>query len=96
MQEDEPETEVINENILLVYPNPAREYFTVEYAVAKDIENLYLVLTDIRGNEVYKRPLSYVQDQIIVPAEQLPTGQYLCTVQAGDVVLKTKKFILAK
>ncbi len=96
IQENEPETLEISENVLLVYPNPAREYFTVEYAIAKDIENLYLVIINTLGDEVYKRPLSYTQDQIIVPTEQLPTGQYFCNIQVNDVVLKTDKFVLAK
>ncbi len=86
----------ISEDILKIYPNPARQYFTIEYAVAKDAENLYLEVSDINGDVVYKKQLDYRQDQIIVPADHLPTGQYFCYIKINNTIIKTEKFVLVK
>jgi len=100
-QEDDPivsvEVPVLSEHKLLIYPNPANEYVTVGYTVAEsDNTDLSITITDILGKQVYEEKLSYLQDEIVITTQQLPQGQYFCTLRNGNDIIETDKFILAK
>jgi len=89
--------EIINEHKLLIYPNPANEYVTVGYTITEsDNTDLSITITDILGKQVYEEKLSYLQDEIVIITQQLPQGQYFCTLKNGNNIIKTDKFILAK
>ncbi len=89
--------DVISEDKLFIYPNPADKYITVEYAVTVlNNRNLSLVITDLSGKQVYEEKLFYPQDEIIITAQQFPQGQYFCTLRNDNHVIKTNKFILVK
>jgi len=103
---DEVETELriiqyteeeVSEDRLLIYPNPAKDYVIIEYAV-KELDNtdLFITITDLSGRQVYEEKLSYQQDELVIIAQQFPQGQYFCTLRTGSNIIKTDKFILAK
>ena len=100
-QEDDPlvsvEVPVLSEHKLLIYPNPANEYVTIDYTVSKsDAADLSIIITDILGQQVYQEKLSYPQDEVIIMTNQLPQGQYFCILKDSNEVIKTDKFIVTK
>jgi len=89
--------EIINQNKLLIYPNPANDYVTIDYTVSKsDAADLSILITDILGQQVYQEKLSYPQDEVIIMTNQLPQGQYFCILKDSNEVIKTDKFIVTK
>jgi len=91
------EDEIINENKLLIYPNPADEYVIIEYAVTEsDNTDLFITITDLSGKQIYEEKLSYQQDELVIIAQQFPQGQYFCTLRNDNNIIKTNKFILVK
>jgi len=89
--------EIINQNKLLIYPNPANDYVTIDYTISKsDAADLSILITDILGKQVYQEKLSYPQDEVIIMTNQLPQGQYFCILKDSNEVIKTDKFIVTK
>jgi len=100
-QEDDPivsvEVPVLSEHKLLIYPNPANDYVTIDYTVSKsDAADLSIIITDILGKEVHQEKLSYSQDEIVISTNRLPQGQYFCMLKSGNNILNTNKIILIK
>ena len=100
-QEDDPlvsvEVPVLSEHKLLIYPNPANDYVTIDYSVSKsDDADLSIIITDILGQQVYQEKLSYPQDEVVIMTNQLPQGQYFCILRDSNEVIKTDKFIVTK
>lgn len=89
--------EIINENKLLIYPNPADDYVVVEYTTTEtDNTDLSVIITDISGKQIYEQKLSYLQDELVIITQQFPQGQYFCTLRDRNDIIKTDKFIIAK
>jgi len=88
--------EIINDNELLIYPNPADEYVIVEYSIAELSAVSSLTITNISGQIVYQEKLNYPKDELVIMTNKLPRGQYFCTINDATKAVKTEKFILIK
>jgi len=89
--------EVVEESArMLVYPNPATDYVTINYKTAKITNDLSLIISDITGKIIYTRNLDIEQDEIIIPTSKYPNGQYFCTLKNNDQILASKKIMLIK
>jgi len=87
--------DVISSEKLLIYPNPANEYITIEYALKQFSDKTIIVITDTNGRVVYQENLAYEQDELIIPTDNLPLGQYFCTLKNDNITI-TEKFLLVK
>jgi len=81
---------------LLLYPNPAQSYITVDYKTASQTNDLSLVITDIMGKVIYEQKLDARQSVVTIPTLQYPNGQYFCTLKRNNKTIITEKVILIK
>jgi len=87
---------VINENKMLLFPNPANGYFTVEYQVSQHFENAQLVIFDINGRIIFQQQVYYAIDQVLVASQNWHAGQYTVSLLADGKTVMTKKITLSK
>ncbi len=63
-------------NNFKIYPNPAGDYFYVEYQLEGEDAQLLLVITDVLGKTVFTKELKHLQDVVIVRTDGSIEGQY--------------------
>jgi hypothetical protein len=84
-------------NLIDAYPNPFNSSTRIQYVVQKT-SFVQLHAYDVSGKEVAtlvsaeKYPGTY---EVVFNASSLPSGIYLCRMQAGNII-QTKKVILLK
>lgn len=88
-----------NKYYLRVFPNPASNYFIVDYQInvpVKPNESISIVLTDELGRELksYYRTIQY--DQITVATNGLASGNHFVVLKIGQTPQKTIKIVLNK
>ncbi len=88
--------EVENKGGMLIYPNPVKDYFIVNYNIIQASKNISLLVTDVNGKIMYNKTLDIPQDEIIIHTDEFPAGQYFCTLKTDNNTIKTEKFIIAK
>ena len=87
------------ETMLQVYPNPAGNYFIIEYRVAGQVvqeTEISISVTDMLGRDMLKFVPKHRFDQIVVPTESLTCGSFLISLkingqQKGHVTVIVKK-----
>ncbi len=82
--------EIGSNNTVSIFPNPAKDVFTV--TIPENQINSELKLTDILGKTVKTIPLRQIQTSIT--AEELPSGIYFVSIIKNGKVLSIKKLIL--
>ena len=87
---------VVNDNKMLLFPNPADGYFTVEYNLIDPFNKAVLVVFDMNGRMVLQNEINYSIDQIIIPSDNWPSGQYTCTLFADGKTIMTKQITITK
>lgn len=87
---------VINENKMLLFPNPADGFFTVEYNLVDPFNKAVLVVFDMSGKLVLQNEVNYSVDQVIIPSDNWPNGQYTCTLFADGQTILTKQITITK
>lgn len=70
-----------------IYPNPAKDHLLVSYTG----DNAVLVLTDMAGREVLRRPLS--SSRTIVNIERLPAGMYYAIIWSDATIRYQQKVV---
>ena len=87
---------MVNDNKMLLFPNPADGYFTIEYSLTNPFNKAVLVVFDMNGKMVLQNEIHYGIDQIIIPSGDWPNGQYTCTLFADGQTILTRKITIAK
>jgi len=90
------ERKVINENEMTLFPNPSDGYFTVEYNLYDPFNKAILVVFDISGRVIEQHEIQYEIDQVIIPANQWPAGQYTVSLFADGKTVLTNKITITK
>jgi len=80
----------IQENQTEIYPNPAKDYFTV--TIPKNNTNSMLVLSNILGKNVKTIILNYPETGISV--KELTPGIYFASIISNGKIIDTKKLII--
>ena len=78
---------------LLVYPNPFKEAFAINYSIPKESKKGVFELRDVMGGLVYSTTLSNNVRQLQVVASSLKTGVYLATFIVDGVMVSSQKII---
>jgi hypothetical protein len=87
-------TEVIHKSILKIYPNPAGEYFIAEYHLDKDYGDLYLEILDATSRTLDEEQLKGMQNQVVIPVKQYPSGIYLIRLVGNGEFLDSQKIMV--
>jgi hypothetical protein len=85
-----------NTNLLKVYPNPARDYFIIEYSMNIKPDNASVVLYDAMGKIIRSMKINNTFDWLVVPSGDIPSGNYIGILKNSDKLLGTVKFVIAK
>ena len=82
-----------NADSIKVYPNPAKNYITVDASeILSDNNNLSVILSDMTGRVVYTSPISATVAEINL--QNLTTGTYILQVMNGSSKIDSKKIII--
>ena len=85
------DTEPADEMLFDVYPNPAKDYITINYDVIETTEPLALAVLDATGRLVQTLQLKGAANQVIIETNGIAAGTYHCNLVAGGTVLQTQK-----
>ncbi|HNP55167.1 MAG TPA: T9SS type A sorting domain-containing protein [Ferruginibacter sp.] len=69
---------------LNIYPNPAKEGFTISFSSSWQGKSLVLELFDVAGKRVYREEWKQGPATVYVPTNNLQVGHYILKVQGAD------------
>lgn len=90
------QTSEISNGTIRIYPNPGKDYITIEYAVYEFNGSLYYQLTDQSGKVVKTSNLGKRADQIIIDTRELSSGSYYIKLVSGNKNVAGSRFMIAK
>lgn len=90
------QTPEISNGTIRIYPNPGKDYITIEYAVDEFNGSLYYQLTDQSGKVVKMSNLGRRADQIIIDTRELSSGSYYIKLVSGNKNVAGSQFMIAK
>lgn len=93
-----PFTEIAypKESSLDVFPNPANNYFIVEYEIDQSYEQAIIIIHDMKGKVVGSYQLTGDQDQLVIPIGALNNGIYMVSMYINNRPVDTKKITILK
>ena len=78
-------------NLLKVFPNPAKEFFIVDYQINDNMKNTRLELIDATGRKVQIIELKTAKGQTMIKTENMAKGLYHCYLYNNNaIVMHTK------
>ena len=86
------ETAISNTIGLNIYPNPTEGNTVLSYQLT-EINNNFLVISDVYGKIVISIKLSDKEGKINYNMSNLSSGLYFCTLKQNDIVIACSKFI---
>ncbi len=87
----------LSNNTLKVYPNPAKEYFTVEYHLESSaVGNSAIQLTDATGVVVFTQNIEGADNQIVVESSKIAAGIYYLHLMVGNTKCCNVKVLINK
>lgn len=92
------QSETINKlNTSAAFPNPAKDFVTVEYKLLKASENTTLMIYDLKGHLVTVKDIgkSYAGQQLI-DSRKYPDGTYFYTIEQNGKKISSGKFVTSK
>lgn len=64
------------------YPNPANSFVTINYSLTNGIQTANLKIFNLLGKCVETYPLSSIQTKTNIDVQSMPSGIYICEMQA--------------
>ena len=90
------ETDYPKESSLDVFPNPAGDYFIVEFAIAHSYEQAVITIHDMKGKTVANYKLNGNQNQLVLPTRSLNNAIYMVTLYIDNKPVDTRKITILK
>ncbi|MCK4677804.1 MAG: T9SS type A sorting domain-containing protein, partial [Bacteroidales bacterium] len=81
---------------LSLFPNPAGDYFIVEYAIAHSYEQAMIVIHNMKGKLVRNFYIRGKQNQVVIPTGDLNNGVYIVSLYINNKFEDSKKITLLK
>jgi ABC-type taurine transport system substrate-binding protein len=87
----------VNQEIayLKVYPNPAKDFITIEYNTSNDKIQGVIEIIDESGRKVYNKNLGRQFDQIILDTRNFKSGSYIIRLASGDKYIGNANVIIS-
>ena len=79
-------------NYLNLYPNPAKDYITLEYHLPNGSTNMITEVLNVTGMHLEVFRLNHLKGQKIIDLRTYQSGTYIIRLWANDKVLQSKKF----
>ncbi|RLD21470.1 MAG: hypothetical protein DRI54_09140, partial [Bacteroidetes bacterium] len=87
---------VQQDNLLVLFPNPSSDYFTVDYSLREAFNSGLLVIMDINGRTIYQTEINYNRDQVLIATDGWPSGNYNCVLLTDDKTMLSEKITIIK
>lgn len=81
-------------DVYTVYPNPANEQASIEYALKVEGVSAKISISDVLGTQMGEFPLTYANSSIKIPTKQYESGVYFYTLVVDNKIIITKKLIV--
>jgi hypothetical protein len=81
---------------LIVYPNPARDYFTLKYLSDRKQQNLKVVVVNNLGQALITWKPQPGETEILIDTGSLLPGAYTVLLYDGNTMLQSQKLIIIK
>jgi hypothetical protein len=88
--------ETENESMLNVFPNPAKDYFTIEYNLKSNFSNATVKVCNITGKELKTIEIKDKQNQLIIETSLFANGIYYVYLIKDGAIMQTKKINIIK
>ena len=81
---------------LSLFPNPAGDYFIIEYAIERSYEQAMIVIHDMKGKLVRNFYVKGNHNQIVIPTGDLNNGVYIVSLYLNNKLEDSNKITLLK
>jgi hypothetical protein len=81
---------------MLIFPNPADAFFTVEYSFVSNEQPIVLKISDMNGKVVLTKALQYTRDQLLIDTQNMGKGSYVVSLFAGKKLIKSSTIQIEK
>jgi hypothetical protein len=85
-----------SEFFLKVYPNPAKEFLTIEYNSCNENTDVAVELFDESGRKVYSQKLIRQFDAIILDTRNFKSGNYIVKLEVDNKTVKSSKVVIVR
>jgi hypothetical protein len=82
--------------MLKVFPNPAKDYFTVEYKLSETAGSAVVEIVDLTGKKLRVLPIYDKQNQLIIETKELQTGIYYIRLLVNGATSNIQKISVNK
>jgi hypothetical protein len=92
-----PQMEGKTSSLLKVFPNPAEQYFTIEYSITETPgKSTYIEIHSMDGRLIQQIALTKQQYQLLIDTRQMAKGMYICSLKQNGLVVQTAKVTIVK
>ncbi len=77
-----------------VYPNPGRDYITIEYNLGNDYTSGSYEIVDQSGKVVKKGTLNHSTDQVVLDTRSLTPGNYYISLISNNKSVNSTRFVI--
>ncbi|PKP44982.1 MAG: hypothetical protein CVT94_19255 [Bacteroidetes bacterium HGW-Bacteroidetes-11] len=82
--------------VIRVYPNPGKDFVTLEYSLGDNFNSYSYEVSDQTGKIVKKGSLGRSADQIIIDTRDLTSGNYYLNLISGSKNVASARFVISK
>lgn len=79
-----------------VYPNPSKEYITIDYNLNSKNSQASILIVDPSGKTIKTVSVSIAQDQILIDTRNLKPGNYFVQLVQGKKILTSSRFTIIR
>ncbi len=84
------------QSYLKVYPNPAKEYFALDYNIQDTYNELRIDIVDAIGKLVFSKKLIKQKTQELIDVQIYKPGLYFVNLVGDGRIIETQKLSIAK
>ena len=88
--------EIVQENIMKLFPNPAGEYFIVEYDLRNYVGDFSIQVFNVSGLFIETMVLRNKQNQFVVTTQNYLPGIYIVQLCVDGSMIETDKIVIVK
>lgn len=81
-----------SENTISISPNPANEYFIINYVIEEEIKQATAEIYDVLGKKINTINITSKTNQQLIKCADYINGQYYCIIKNNNKIVNTIKF----
>jgi hypothetical protein len=81
---------------ITIQPNPAKDYVNIHFFTDKIKEKKELVLLDLQGKVLVRKPVNFSEDQVVMSVAEFPNGGYMIVLFADGAAVFSERLIIQR